>query len=130
MNMHRHLGRKKKEIQTSDLPHPSLLCIFLFHLIHLPTKVMAGGDGTPLYISNDGGLTWTQDTSAGLQKWSDIAVADDGTATALTDGGSIYTYVNLSEVLTQHSTDLPFSFSSSFLYLSLSPLISAITVCQ
>ena len=78
---------------------------------------MAGGDGTPLYISNDGGLTWTQDTSAGLQPWSDIAVADDGTATAVTDGGSIYTYVEPEEIVdpetpvckpnTRHQTDLP-----------------------
>lgn len=54
--------------------------------------IIAGGDGTPLYISTDGGLTWTQDTSAGVQPWSDISVADDNTATAITDGGSIYTY--------------------------------------
>ena len=39
--------------------------------------MIAGIDGGPLYISTDGGLTWTIYSGAGNQSWSGLTISDD-----------------------------------------------------
>lgn len=55
--------------------------------------IVAGTAPGPLFISVDGGSTWTRDSSAGSQEWTGISLADDGTVgVATTHNGNAYTF--------------------------------------
>jgi len=56
------------------------------------TKLAACVYGGYIYTSTDGGITWTEQTSAGYRRWISIAMSSDGTKlAACVYSGYIYT---------------------------------------
>ena len=53
--------------------------------------IIVGTSPGPLFISRDGGSTWTRDASAGSQDWTSLSLSADGThGLATTSGGDVY----------------------------------------
>jgi len=60
------------------------------------TKMAAVVDGGYIYLSTDSGVTWIQQTSAGIHSWDTVAVSGDGSMAVIGDyanynGGYIWT---------------------------------------